>query len=189
MRRGPRTHCRWYRYCSRSRRNFASATFELFLHEYLRRLGFQPTLHLALPNGSPNRPDFRVTCPDGQSLYVEAVLASDDDGRDIAGEARKAVALQFLDSTTHANFMVAIDSDGYPTTQRSGKRLAKEVLRWLDSLDAEALLGASLAGGYEVLPEMTWQHEDWRVQIRPIPVDVEARGRQRRLVGIRNKLE
>ena len=167
-------------------RAFASATFELFLHEYLRCLGFELTPHPILPNGSPNRPDFRVACPDGQSIYIEAVLASDDDGRDIAGEARKALALQFLDSAAHPNFMVAVDSDGYPTTQPSGKRLAAEVLRWLDSLDADALLAASFDGGYEDLPQMTWQHEDWRVQVRPIPVNVDARGRPRRLIGIRN---
>jgi hypothetical protein len=166
-------------------RHFASATFELFLHEYLRRLGFQLTPHPVLPNGRPTRPDFRVTCPDGQSLYLEAVCASDDDGRNLAAEARKGVALQVLDSATHANFMVAVDSEGDPTTQPSGNRLAAAVVRWLDTLDADALLEQA-ADGYEALPEMSWQHEDWRVRIRPIPVRAEARGMPRRLIGVRN---
>jgi hypothetical protein len=35
-------------------------------------------------------------------------------------------------------------------------------------------------------PELVWQHEAWRVRIRPIPVRVEARGFPRRLIGIRS---
>lgn len=138
-----------------------------------------------MPNGRATRPDFRVTCPDGQSLYLEAVCASDNDGRNLAAEARKSAALQILDSATHPNFMVAIDSEGDPTTQPSGNRLTAAVVRWLDTLDADALLEQA-TGGYEVLPEMSWQHEDWRVRIRPIPVRAEARGRPRRLIGMRN---
>lgn len=46
-------------------RHFTSATFELFLHEYLIRQGIVLPPHPELPNGSPKRPDFLVTCPDG----------------------------------------------------------------------------------------------------------------------------
>ena len=166
-------------------RHFASGTFELFLHEYLLRLGFSITPHPELPNGSKKRPDFLVSCPDGQQLYVEAVCASDDDGRDIPAEARKAVALQALDSAYHPNFMVAIDSTGEPVTQPSGKRLAEEVIHWLDTLDVDRVIAAS-ANNYDTLPEYHWQHEDWQVRLRAIPVKPESRGLPRRLIGIRN---
>ncbi|MDR6890386.1 MULTISPECIES: hypothetical protein [Variovorax] len=167
-------------------RHFASATFELLLHEYLKRLGFQLTPHPELPNGRATRPDFLVTCPDGQSMYLEAVCASDDTGRDIAAEARKAVALQMLDSAAHSDFMVSIESEGDPTTQPSGRRLAGEVIRWLNTLDPDALLERAARDGHEALPEMTWQHEEWRVRVRPVPVRPEARGRPRRLIGARS---
>lgn len=167
-------------------RHFASASFELFLHEYMRRLGMSLTPHPELPNGSTKRPDFLVECPDGQKLYVEAVCASDDMGRDAAAEARKAVALQVLDGEQHSSFVVAIDSDGDPVTQPSGRRLANDVLAWLNGLDPDALLELSATAGHEALPELQWQHEDWRVRIRAIPVNDEARGKQRRLVGVRN---
>jgi hypothetical protein len=81
--------------------------------------------------------------------------------------------------------MVAIDSEGDPTTQPSGRRLANEVTAWLNSLNPDALLGISATSGIESLPELQWQHEEWRVRIRPIPVNVEARGKQRRLIGAR----
>ena len=166
-------------------RHFASGTFELFIHEYLRRLGFALTPHPELPNGSSTRPDFRVTCPDGSQLYLEAVCASDDDGRDVSSEARKAVALQVLDSAYHHSFMVAVDSTGDPATQPSGRRLATEVVRWLDTLDPDLVMVES-ADNYAALPEFRWQHEDWRVRVRAIPVKPEARGLPRRLIGMRN---
>lgn len=165
-------------------RHFASATFELFLHEYLLRLGMRLTPHPELSNGSSKKPDFLVECPDGRKLYLEAVCASDDTERNAAAEARKAVALQMLDDEYDANFIVSIDSDGDPATQPSGRRLAKEVTRWLRSLDPDALL-SSAAGGLEALPEFHWQHEGWHVRVRPIPVSVEARGKPRRLIAAR----
>lgn len=165
-------------------RHFASATFELFLHEYLLRLGMRLTPHPELPNASAKRPDFLVECPDGRNLYLEAVCASDDTARDSAAEARKAVALQVLDGEHDPNFMVSIDSDGDPATQPSGRRLATEVTSWLKTLDPDALL-SSAAEGLEALPELHWQHEEWHVRVRPIPVNVEARGKQRRLIGAR----
>jgi hypothetical protein len=166
-------------------RHFASGTFELFLHEYLLRLGFSLMPHPELPNGSAKRPDFLVTSPEGEQLYVEAICASDDDGRNIAAEARKAVALQALDDAYHANFMVAIDSIGEPATQPSGKRLAAEVVRWLDTLDADRVIADS-ADSYDTLPEYHWQHEDWLLRLRAIPVKPDARGLKRRLIGIRS---
>ncbi len=166
-------------------RHFASGTFEPFLHEYLLRLGFALTPHPALPNGSAKRPDFRVTGPDGEQLYLEAICASDDDGRDIAAEARKSVTLQALDDAYHANFMVAVDSIGEPVTQPSGRRLATEVVGWLDTLDADRVIVDS-ADNYDALPEYHWQHEAWQVRLRAIPVRPEARGLPRRLIGMRS---
>jgi hypothetical protein len=167
-------------------RHFASASFELLIHEYMLRLGLTLTLHPKLPNGSPKRPDFLVECPDAQKLYVEAVCASDDTQRDSAAEARKAVTLQVLDNEHHPSFMVAIDSDGDPTTQPSGRRLANDVVAWLNGLDPDALWELSMAQGHEALPELEWKHEEWRIRIRPIPVKIEARGKQRRLIGLRS---
>lgn len=166
-------------------RHFASATFELFIHEYLLRLGMKLTPHPELPNGSTKRPDFLVECPDGRRLYLEAVCASDDSERDPAAETRKAVALQVLDGEYNPSFMISIDSEGDPATQPSGRRLATEVLAWLNSLDPDALLSLSQVSGLEALPELHWQHEEWRVRFRPIPVSVEARGKPRRLIGAR----
>ena len=167
-------------------RHFRSASFELLLHAYMLRLGFMLTPHPLLSNGSAARPDFLVECPDGRKLYVEAVCASDNDGRDVAAEARKAVALQVLDAVAHPAFMVDIDSEGDPDTQPRGRRLANAVVTWLDRLDPDELLACLASEGREALPVLTWSHEGWLVRVRPIPMNKEARGQSRRLIGIRN---
>lgn len=165
-------------------RHFRSGTFELFLHEYLLRQGFELQPHPELANGSNNRPDFKVICPDGAALYLEAVSAADDDGTDAAGEARIAVALQALNDVAHPYFMVSVKWLGYPASQPSGRRLAAEVARWLNDLNADEVL-KKCESGLEDLPEMRWEHEDWKLQIKAIPVKVEYRSNPRPLIGMR----
>jgi hypothetical protein len=165
-------------------RHFTSGTFELFLHEYLLRLGCSVTLHPELPNGSAKRPDFLVKVSDTEQFYLEAVCTSEDDGSDTGAEARKNSALDILESAHHANFCVSIDSTGDPTTQPSGKRLTRDVVRWLDSLDPDCVM-AYCAGSHHNLPEYHWKHENWHVYLRAIPLEPEKRGGERKLIWIR----
>lgn len=165
-------------------RHFSSGIFELFLHEYLLRLGFSVKLHPELPNRSAKRPDFLVKVSDTEKFYLEAVCTSDNDGSDRGAEARKNSVLDILDDASHANFVVGVESTGDPTTQPSGKRLAREVVRWLDSLDADRVMTYS-AGSYYNLPEYQWKHENWHVHLRAIPLKPAARGLKRKLIGVR----
>jgi hypothetical protein len=165
-------------------RAFRSATFELFLHEYLIRKGFLLTPHPELPGGVAARPDFLVTCPDGSQLYLEAVSATDRDGRRRTGEALLDTTLQRLNDATHPNFFVKIESDGYPTSQPSGRRLTEEVLTWLNGLDADAAISAMEQQEFDRLPMMEWAHEELVLKITAIPCRVDARGQPRRLIGM-----
>ncbi|MGV3571421.1 MAG: hypothetical protein ACO1PB_12545 [Ramlibacter sp.] len=166
-------------------RHFRSSFFELLLHEFLVRLGFTMTPHPELPNGSRRRPDFLVECPDGSALYLEAASASEDNGRDAGAEARKATALDILDAATHPAFVVAIESEGDPTSQPSGNRLTRDVLGWLESLNVDAVIAEWNRLGNDALPEMRWRHEDWDVRVQAIPIRPERREAQRRLIGMR----
>lgn len=167
-------------------RHFASATFELVLHEYLRRLGMKLTPHPVLPNGSDKRPDFLVECKDGARLYLEAVGASEDNGANVAAEARKGLALQATDEALHPDFMLLVDSEGDPTTQPSGKRLARAIHEWLEGIDPDEARRTFEMHGPDALPKLEWEHEAWKVAFRPYPVTVESRGRHTRMIGMRN---
>ena len=162
---------------------FRSATFELLLHEGLRRLGFALTPHPDLANGSPKKPDFLVTAPDATTFYLEAVLASTRDGTDPAAEAIKATTLDALGQAPHRSFWVDIDSEGDPTTQPKARNLVGQVHEWLDALDPDALLRQLTELGLESMPEFRWNHEGWELTLRPIPMRPERHGTSRTLVG------
>lgn len=162
---------------------FRSSTFELLLHAFLLRLGCQLEPHPKLSNGSRSRPDFLVRSEEGHEFYLEAVLASERDGTDAGAEARKAMALDYLQQATHRDFMVAIESEGDPTTQPSGKKLARATLDWLDTLNPDEVQVITEARGLEAAPSFPWSYEGWSLTLRPIPLKPERRGKATSLIG------
>lgn len=164
--------------------HFRSAAFELFLYEALRRNGFILTPHPELPNGSKYRPDFLVSDTDGQCFYLEAVLATENNELDRGGEARKGAVLDTLGKFPHDNFMIALDDEGSPKTPPSGKKLKNKIHAWLDSLDPDEILKKIDSEGFDTIEPMLWSHEEWLLQIRPIPLKPERRGKCSTLVGI-----
>lgn len=168
---------------SENETHFRSATFEVFLHEALRRLGYQLTPHPDPGTGVAKRPDFLVAAPDGGEFFVEAVLASERDGRSPAAEAMKEAALGYLNEAPHTAFLVDVESEGDPTTQPSGKTLARDVHAWLDTVDPDPLRERLIADGLDAMPSMTWAHEGWELTLRAIPLSAERRGKSARLIG------
>ena len=164
--------------------HFRSATFELFLHEALRRKDFKLVPHPKLPNGSVSKPDFLVTDPNGESFYLEAVLATENNELDEGGEARKGVVLDTLSKSPHQNFMIAIDDDGSPNSPPSGRELKNRIHKWLDALDPDEVLIRIDKSGLDSIAPMSWSHDGWDLKIRPIPLKQECRGKSTNLVGI-----
>lgn len=164
--------------------NFKSATFELIVHATLLKLGYSLQAHPRLPNGSPARPDFHVAAPGGGEFYLEAVLASENTSADPAAEARIGTTLDALTQASNSNFMVAVESEGTPTSQPSGTRLRSATLTWLDSLDPDAIQALIDAQGFDAAPSLIWSHEDWQVTLRPIPLRSEKRGKSTTLLGV-----
>lgn len=165
--------------------SFQSAIFELILHDMLFRQGFTLIPHPKLPNGSSKRPDFLVTDSDGNTFYLEAVLATESNEQDAGGEARKGVVFDALNDSPHQNFMVDVDDEGYPKSQSSGKKLVKAVHQWMDSLDPDEVQAKLESEGdlYGIEP-LEWCREDWVVRLRPIPIKPERRGKTKTLIGI-----
>lgn len=164
--------------------HFKSATFELFLHAYLVRLGFTLHAHPQLQNGSNARPDFHVVSPGGEEFYLEAVLASVDDESDPGAQARIGTTLDALSSASHPNFMVAVEAEGAPNTQPSGARLRTAALNWLNSLDPDEIQRLVDKDELFAAPTFSWSHEDWQVLLRPIPLKPERRGTATTLIGV-----
>ena len=163
----------------RSKRGYYSATFELILHEWLRRQGYALAPHPVLPNGEATHPDFLVTCPDGSQLYLEAICTKEDDGRNPSPEALKTNALDVLYRAHHPDFLIGVTSIGNPITQPSGRKLRDFVITWLNKLDINQIIH-DYSGNIDAYPVIHWRHECWDVEIRAIPFkdkeDNPARG-------------
>jgi len=169
---------------SRNDTHFKSSIFELTLYTFLVRLGYILHPHPELPNGSKARPDFHVISPSGEEFYLEAVLASVDDDSDPAAEARIGLTLDALAGASHSNFMVAVEYEGAPRTQPSGKKLLAATLRWLESLDPNEVQANINCNGFDSTPSFTWEHEEWHVLLSAIPIAPEKRGKTQTLIGI-----
>jgi hypothetical protein len=169
---------------SGSDEHFRSATFELFLHEALLKLGCSLIPHPELENDSKAKPDFLVTTPSGEEFYLEAVLASERNEQNPVGEAIKASVFDYLNKHPHQSFMLEIDDDGDPETQPSAKKLLLHINKWLDSLEPDLLRKQMNAEGLGSIETLDWEHENWKVQIRPIPLSTKIRGKSSCLIGI-----
>lgn len=168
---------------SENETHFRSAAFEVLLHEALLRLGYRPIPHPDPGTGVARRPDFLVTDVDGSEFFLEAVLASERDGRNPAAEAMKRTALGHLEEVPHFAFMLDVDSEGDPVSQPPGRVLARQAHAWLDTLDPEGLRERLIAHGMDAMPTMTWSHEEWELTLKAIPLPAERRGRATRLIG------
>lgn len=151
---------------SRAPYQVASAEFELLLCFTLQQAGYLLTPHPELPNGRSQRPDFMVTTPDGDQFYLEAVLANEATGTKVDDPLILPLTDKLRDAT-HPVFQVSATFGGYPSTQPGAKKLLRDVMQWLDSLDP-----ADTAE----LPTFEWTHEDLRIRFTAAPLPVERRG-------------
>ena len=165
-------------------RHFQSAVFELLLHEIMMRAGYQLEPHPRLPNGSASRPDFLVTGKDGESFYLEAVLAAMSTDDDRAAQLRKNVVYDYLSRNPHGLFLVNLYEDGNPATQPSGRGLLRVIHSWLDSLDHNSLRKQLEQCGPDSMPAIEWSHEDWSLVIKAWPLEASRVGLSENLIGV-----
>jgi len=164
--------------------HFRSAIFELVLFALLRSLGGSITVHPDLQNGSATHPDFLVVTPTGESIYVEAVLASEHREAEVSARKRTDAVLNAIERIDSPNFFVGVDADGQPERPPSGKRLRKELERWLATLDPDAVARDVSKLGRDAIPRMKWQHEDWNITFEAIPKKPENRAQGQRVIGM-----
>jgi hypothetical protein len=163
--------------------DFRSATFEIYLHDALIRLGYKLTHHPDPETGVSKRPDFMVRDAQGNEFFLEAVLSTERDGRNPAAEAMKKTALGYLNEKPHASFLIDIESEGDPTSQPSGKAISEAVHAWLEKLEPNSLLMQFTTHGPDAMPQMIWRHEGWEVRLKPIPLPADRRGKTNQLIG------
>lgn len=111
-----------------------SAFFELALHELLLRTGHKIIdVEPPAPN-SPNRPDFLVESPDGQSFYLEAVVSMGESRETAAANARLNDAVRIVDEADAKLHFLDLQIEGKPGQQVSLGRLRRALAAWISGL-------------------------------------------------------
>ena len=162
------------RFRSPIERQHRSAVFELFLHHFLLRCGFDLEFHPDVP-GTTTHPDFLVH-RNGQALFYLEAIAVSNSRTEEAEVNRKNQVYDVLNNLASPDFYLGLRVDGAPETPPAGARLRGELARWLATLDREAIRRCYLELRYEDVSTHEWNHDGWSIVFDPIPKGEEARG-------------
>lgn len=161
------------RFRSPIERQHRSAVFELFLHHFLLRCGFQLEFHPDIPEVTTH-PDFLVSRNEQALFYLEAIALGNSAGEEAEANRMNQV-YDALNNLVSPDFYLGLRVDGAPDTPPAGARLRGELARWLATLDHEAIRRCYLEERYEDVPIYEWSHDGWSVVFDPIPKGDKAR--------------
>jgi hypothetical protein len=162
---------------------FASATFELFLHACFLQTGWTVEIHPEVPNGNGKRPDFRVHTDRGDAFYVEATLARELSDAELAVERRKNEVLRAIDDMPSANFLLDIDVEGGPRSNVPRKNLRHQIRQWLESLDVNVV--EQQIREERPREELRYEHDGWTIIFKAIPRKHPGGPPRGRTIGMR----
>jgi len=163
-------------------RGFTSATFEVVLFALLRSTGWSITVHPDLKNGTGAHPDFLATSSQEESVYIEAVIASEFSKAEISARKRADVVLDAIERVNSPDFFLDVDAEGHPDRPPNGKCLRSALEKWLTSLDPDAVTELTAEKGSSELPSMKWEKKGWQITFRAIPKMPEERGKGQRVI-------
>ena len=150
--------------------DFHPAFWELYLHEYFLKLGFQVEVHPQV-SGTTKRPDFLVSSSESR-FYVEAVTVTGG-----SPQSQSSTEGQIYDAinekVNHPRFCLAIrDVTAGPKSPRK-KMIYQPIQRWLDSLDADAFAPYGKENfKHEDLLVKTLAVDDWIISVEAISLPV-----------------
>jgi len=155
-----------------------SASFELFLHELLIKLGCRVSLHPPIPN-TTKMPDFFVEHSDSDPFYIEAVLATNESADEVADKARINTVYDVLNrEVDSSDFFLLLTVKGAPATPPSARKIASFVNKHLDQLDPDEIVDLYDSGRMNDVVCWNYEHDGWVIEFQPIPKKAEARKRK-----------
>ncbi|WP_298990964.1 hypothetical protein [uncultured Pseudokineococcus sp.] len=158
---------------------FNSAFLELYLHEVLRRAGATVIAHPDLAN-QPRHPDFLVHLNE-RALYVEAIAPEPSKSEQSAANRLHTLydTINRISTPRHVLMITNLKEGKVPP---SGRRLGRELVRWLADLDASVPTQIDWAD----LPSYSWAHDGWEVELAAVPTKAPSDGeaKRRRAIGV-----
>ena len=158
-----------------------AAFFELFLHELLFRLNCNLVLHPSLKE-TTKAPDFLVESQVNHNFYLEATIATGESADEVAARARENNVYDVLDRLINSpDYFLWLTVHGAPATPPPAKKLASFLSSQIDILNYDEIIKVYELHGYRSLPSWHFEHEGWKIDVRPTPKTSKARGK----IGIR----
>jgi len=156
------------------------------LHELLLRSQYEVEVHPELSPTQPRRPDLRARDADGNRLYLEAAVVTDES---TAEKAQNRMVAELYDQINQLSipdyFLHIIDIRNPKRRQPPGKRFKEFVRQCLQSLNYDEVLKLSELGTFHDLPAWTFKEGDMEIEFGVILVSSENRGKlNRRPIGI-----
>ncbi|MFI5259730.1 MAG: hypothetical protein ACHQ01_09005 [Candidatus Limnocylindrales bacterium] len=142
---------------------WVGAFWELYLHESLRRAGYELDIEPDVAE-SENHPDF-LARGRGHEFYVEALAVLEDEIR--AGERRHKNTYDYLNERPHPNFWLGIQFIAEGAADPPLKRLRHDVTAWLDEFDPDTT---------PLVTVTEWRDLDWTIELTAYPKSPRVRG-------------
>lgn len=163
------------RFRDRNRQNHVGAFFELFLHEYLIRLGYTVIPHPEIP-GVSTHPEFLVRREGQDCFYLEATVPEPRqiNHKDSTRLNQLHDALQKVQSP---DYFLDVTHSGYPKAVVSVKPLIRKIEAWLRSLDYSEIQRVWRERGFFGPPEFHDNIAGMYLSIRPVPKSEKSRGK------------
>jgi hypothetical protein len=168
--------------------HFLAAFFELYVHELLLRLRYEPVIPGNAAVSEVGAPEFDVGTPLGR-FVLEAVHATDASQLEAAAESRLNDALDAINEVRSDHFRLHVEHDGVPRTPVSRRAVRKWVEDFLGSLSPESIR-ALASTDLESLPKSRFEHDGLVMLISPIPTRPGFQvGPDDRLTGVVGPME
>ena len=164
--------------------DFEPATFELIIFALLKASGCAVEVEPEVPNDSGKRPDFLVTTPEGQSVYVEATTASTKSREAKAAERRVNQVYAAMDKLDCPAFAINVRIQTVSSQPPNGRNLRHFLRTWIVTIDPDEAFPRAVASQLSDLPRTVWRGDGWVIIFEAMARPPERRGLGQRVVGI-----
>jgi hypothetical protein len=174
----PHPHCKDLRGRFRSTvdTNHRAAFFELFLHELLLRLGQKVVIHPSVC-GTTKEPDFLVTSGNGESFYLECVVAGGQSREEAAKSAVKNAIHATLNRLHSPNFFIEWEVVRTGEAVPSARKIGTFLVEKLALHDPDEVGAAIKREGFNYRPRWLWSDKGWALEFSIIPKSPTLRGK------------
>ncbi|MCJ7735456.1 MAG: hypothetical protein MUP11_13035, partial [Anaerolineales bacterium] len=154
-----------------------SPFFELYIHEFLLRNNYYPTVHPDIKNSS-KKPDFLVLQDDEQKAYIEAVLITGESDQEQKEQNRRDQLLDIINRAGANDFFFSISFIKTKEQQLSANRVIAFLKRKCSEINPDELAEKVSKEGIDVLPTWIFEDNGWAIEFSPLPIKPESRGKK-----------